>query len=58
MVSIKELLSIIPGCLRNRIILPGNRQFGTKRFMKFFGEKEIRFEELVSSWAVSCKPDT
>ena len=43
MVSIKELLSMIPGCLRNRIILLGDRQFGTKRFMKFFRKEGIRF---------------
>lgn len=43
MVSIKELLSLIPTSLRNRIILLGDRQFGTKRFLKFFKEEGIRF---------------
>ncbi len=43
MVSIKELLSMTPGHLRSRIILLGDRQFGTKRFMKFFREEGIRF---------------
>jgi len=43
MVSIKELLSMIPDCLRNRIILLGDRQFGTKNFLKFFKNEGIRF---------------
>ncbi|RMD54389.1 MAG: hypothetical protein D6828_04735 [Nitrospirae bacterium] len=43
MFSIKELLSIIPEHLRERIILLGDRQFGTKRFLIFFKEEGIRF---------------
>ena len=43
MVSIKELLSMIPDCLRNRIVLLGDRQFGTKSFLKFFTNEGLRF---------------
>lgn len=43
MITIKELLSIIPANLRERIIILGDRQFGTKRFIHFFTEEGIRF---------------
>ena len=43
MASIKELLSMIPSSLRKRIILLGDRQFGTKRFIRFFKEEGIGF---------------
>jgi hypothetical protein len=43
MASIKELLSIVPKHLRNKVILLGDRQFGTKRFLEFFQKEGIRF---------------
>ena len=43
MITIKELLSIIPANLRERVIILGDRQFGTKRFIQFFREERVRF---------------
>ena len=43
MITIKEVLSIIPANLRERVIILGDRQFGTKRFIQFFREEGIRF---------------
>ena len=43
MMSIKEMLSLIPHPLRNRIVLLADRQFGTKMLMKFFKNQDLRF---------------
>jgi len=37
------VLSIIPANLRERVIILGDRQFGTKKFIHFFTEEGIRF---------------